>query len=228
MAAEEQQKPADEEDEPEEGLAGDEAPAGQPEDPGREQAEPDEGGGDDAEDGADHVEDADGGHHRQPDPDVPAGPLRGGDEVAAPGGVLLRDHRPGDEVGQDPPAGQAAEDDGEADERRVEARRHRQPPGHAAELPVVPRPQHLERGRPAAAATGRAGTRRRLRWIGRGRGRGRSTGVPRRRIGDTAGRSVSGFAGGGLSGGGRRGLVGRKVRFHALMIGLRRRAAYRG
>ncbi len=149
MAAEEQEATADEEEEAEQGLAGHEPPVGEPEDPGREETEPDEGGGEDAENGADHVEHAERGDHRQPDPQVPAGALRGGNEVPAAGGVLLGDDRPGDEVGQDAPARQATEHDGETDQRRIETRRHRQPAGHPTELAVVPRPQHLERRRPA-------------------------------------------------------------------------------
>src|SRR5207237_2441472 len=93
VTAEEQEAAADEEEEAEEGLAGHEAPVGEPEDPGREETEPDEGGGDDAEDGSDHVEDAERADHRQPDPQVLAGPLGGGDEVTAPGRVLLGDDR---------------------------------------------------------------------------------------------------------------------------------------
>ena len=152
VAAEEQEQAADEEQEAEEGLAGDEAPVRHPEDADGEQAEADEGRRDDAEDGADHAEHSEGRHDRQSNPQVPAGPLRGGEEVAAPVRVLLRNHHPGDEVGQDAPSGQAAEDDGEPDERRVELRRRRQPSGDTAELPVVPGPQDLKWRRPDAAA----------------------------------------------------------------------------
>src|SRR5207237_10623720 len=91
VTAEEQEAAADEEEEAEEGLAGHEAPVGEPEDPGREETEPDEGGGEDAKDGADHVEDAERGDHRQPDAQGPAGAVRGTDEVAAPGRVRRGD-----------------------------------------------------------------------------------------------------------------------------------------
>jgi hypothetical protein len=139
MAAEEQEATADQEDQPEHSLATVEsAVVMEPEDPGGEEPEADEGGGDDAEDGAEHLEDTEAGQHGQPDPQVLAGRLRGGDQVPALGRVLLRDHRPGDQVGQDPPTGQAAEDDGQPDERRIQIRRRGQPAGHTAQLPVLP------------------------------------------------------------------------------------------
>src|SRR5581483_2697862 len=176
---------------------------GEAEEAGGEQSEADQGRGDDAEDGAHHVEDPEAGEHRQPDADVPGRALRGGQEEAAGHRVLLGDHDPGDEVAEDAPPGEAAEDDGEPDERRVEPGRRRQPAGHAAELALVPGPQELERRGPPAGKPGRR-RRRGRRSVGPVPAGGRLFGSPGPEVGGgPAGPAASagGPAGGGTSAG---------------------------
>jgi hypothetical protein len=206
MVAEHQQEPSDEQEQAEDRFSRFEAVAiGDPEDAGGEEAEPDEGGGDDPEDRPQHLEDTEPGEDGQPDPQVLGGRLGGGHQRAAPGGILLGNDRPGNEVGEDPPPGQAAEGDAEPHQRRVEIHGRRQAAAYAAELAVLARPQHLERRHPSAAAPGAAaGIRRR----GRGRGRVAAFG---RRIGRR----------------GRRRLVG-PVGLHGPMIGFPGLPAYRG
>jgi hypothetical protein len=228
MAAEDQEQAADQEQQTQQRFSTVEAGVvADAEDPGGEEADPDERGGDDAEDGAQHLEDAEAAGDHQPDAQVLARRFGGGHEVPALVGVLLGDHGPGDQVGEDPPARQAAEDDGDTDQRGVEVRGGGQPPAHTAELPFVARPQDLERGRPTAATA--AG------GIGAGR-RGRLVGVP----GPFAGWLLAGTFGGRVVGGrlldvglfagrltGRRRLIG-CFGFHAVIIGLPERPEYRG
>ncbi len=100
------------------------------------------------------------GDDGQSDPPEAGGVFGGGSERPAGGLVFFGDEGPGDEVGEDEPAGEGADDHPHADQRGVEPGGRGQPAGHTAQLPVVAGPDEVD-GRPR-----RGGGRRRRgrRW----------------------------------------------------------------